>query len=94
MRVPLDRKRFRAEPESYLTEYCYAKFGGMYAVHVTDARATQFRMRSPAIEAVWIIMFERGAEMCWRSSSVMSSVPPHEVLKRTNVGARHEGSIA
>jgi AraC-like DNA-binding protein len=59
--APLDRKRFRAEPESYRTEYSYAKFGGMYAVHVTDARATQFRIHSRVIEAVWIIMFERGA---------------------------------
>jgi AraC-like DNA-binding protein len=59
--APLDRKRFRAEPESYRTEYSYAKFGGMYAVHVTDARATQFRIQSTAIEAVWIIMFERGS---------------------------------
>jgi AraC-like DNA-binding protein len=59
--APLDRKHFRAEPESYRTEYAYAKFGGMYAVHVTDSRATQFRIQSPVIEAVWIIMFERGA---------------------------------
>jgi AraC-like DNA-binding protein len=59
--APLDRKRFRAAPESYRTEYSYAKFGGMYAVHVTDAGATQFRIQSPVTEAVWIIMFERGA---------------------------------
>jgi len=59
--APLDQKRFRAEPESYRTEYSYAKFGGMYAVHVTDSLATQFRIQSPVIEAIWIIMFERGA---------------------------------
>jgi AraC-like DNA-binding protein len=59
--APLDRKRFRVEPESYRTEYSYAKVGGMYAVRVADACATQFRIQSPVMDAVWIIMFEQGA---------------------------------
>jgi AraC-like DNA-binding protein len=59
--APLDRKRFRIEPESYRTEYSYAKLGGMYAVRVIDACATQFRIQSPVVDAIWIIMFERGS---------------------------------
>jgi AraC-like DNA-binding protein len=59
--APLDRKRFRIEPESYRTEYSYARVGGMYAVSVTDTCATQFRIQSPVMDAVWIITFERGA---------------------------------
>jgi AraC-like DNA-binding protein len=58
--APLDRKRFRIEPESYRTEYSYAKLGGMYAVRVIDACATEFRIQSPVLEAIWIIMFEQG----------------------------------
>jgi YD repeat-containing protein len=48
--APLDLKRFR-QPESHRTEYSYAKFGRIYAVHVTAARATQFRMQSPVIRS-------------------------------------------
>jgi hypothetical protein len=59
--APLDRHRFRAEPESYRTEYAYAKVGGMYAARVTDGYATHFRIRSPVTDAVWIIQFQRGA---------------------------------
>jgi AraC-like DNA-binding protein len=58
--APLDRKRFRIEPESYRTEYSYAKLGGMYAVRVIDTCATEFRIQSPVMDATWIIMFERG----------------------------------
>jgi AraC-like DNA-binding protein len=59
--VPLDRKRFRIEPESYRTEYSYAKLGGMFAVRVIDTCATEFRIKSQVRDALWIIMFERGA---------------------------------
>jgi AraC-like DNA-binding protein len=59
--APLDRKRFRIEPESYRTKYSYAKLGGMYAVQVTDRCATQFTIQSPVMDAVWIIMFDQGA---------------------------------
>ena len=59
--APLDRHRFRAEPESYRTEYAYAKVGAMYAAHVTDNRATHFKIRSPVMDAIWIILFRRGA---------------------------------
>jgi AraC-like DNA-binding protein len=67
--APLDRKRFRIEAERYRTEYSYAKFGEMYAVHVTDTCATQFRIRAPTTDAVWIIMFERGAGTLVRPGS-------------------------
>lgn len=67
--APLDRKRFRIEAERYRTEYSYAKFGEMYAVRVTDACATQFRIRSSVTDAVWIIMFERGSGTLVRPGS-------------------------
>jgi AraC-like DNA-binding protein len=57
----------RIEPERYRTEYSYAKFGAMYAVHVTDTCATLFTMRAPA--SVWIVIFERGAGMMVCSGS-------------------------
>jgi AraC-like DNA-binding protein len=59
--APLDRKRFCIEPKSYRTAYSYASFGAVYAVHVTDACATQFSILSPVLDAIWIIIFERGA---------------------------------
>jgi AraC-like DNA-binding protein len=67
--APRDRKHFRIEPERYRTEYSYAKFGGMYAVHATDTCATLFTMKVPATEAVWIVIFERGAGMMVRPGS-------------------------
>jgi len=59
--APLDRHRFHTEPERYCTEYAYAKVGGIYAARVTDGCATHFRIRSPAMDAIWIILFQRGA---------------------------------
>jgi AraC-like DNA-binding protein len=67
--APLDRHRFRAEPESYHTEYAYAKVGGMYAARVTDDRATHFRIRLPVMDAIWIILFRRGAGRLGRPGS-------------------------
>ena len=58
--APLDRKRFRIEPESYRTDYSYAKLGGIYAVRVIDACATEFKIQSPVMDAIWLIMFEQG----------------------------------
>ena len=67
--APLDRHRFRAEPERYRTEYAYAKVGGMYAARVTDGCATHFRIRSPVMDAVWIVLFQRGAGRLSRPGS-------------------------
>src|SRR5215472_5407403 len=67
--APLDRHRFRAEPERYRTEYVYAKVGGMYAARVTDGCATHFRIRAPVMDAVWIILFQRGAGRLGRPGS-------------------------
>src|SRR5215831_4961691 len=59
--APLDRQRFHTEPELYCTEYAYAKVGGIYAARVTDGCATHFRIRSSVMDAIWIILFQRGA---------------------------------
>jgi AraC-like DNA-binding protein len=67
--APLDRHRFRAEPASYRTEYAYAKVGGMYAARVTDSCATHFSIRSPVMDAIWIILFRRGAGKLGRPGS-------------------------
>ena len=67
--APLDRHRFSAEPERYRTEYAYAKIGGMYAAQVTDGCATHFRIRSPMMDAIWIIVFQRGAGRLGRPGS-------------------------
>ena len=67
--APLDRHRFRAEPERYRTEYAYAKVGGMYAARVSDGCGTHFRIRSPVMDAVWIILFQRGTGRLGRPGS-------------------------
>jgi AraC-like DNA-binding protein len=67
--APLDRHRFRAEPERYRTEYAYAKVGGMYAARVSDGCATHFRIRSAVMDAVWIILFQRGTGRLGRPGS-------------------------
>jgi AraC-like DNA-binding protein len=59
--LPLDRRRFRMEPESYLTQYSIANVGAVLGGRITDSRATEFRQRSPGVAAVWITMFEQGA---------------------------------
>jgi AraC-like DNA-binding protein len=60
--APLDQRRFRMEPESYLTQYCIANVGAVLAGRIADSCATEFRQRSPGVvDAVWITLFERGA---------------------------------
>ena len=58
---PLDERRFRLDPESYRSEYSIANLGGLLAERIADSRATQFRIRPPAEEAVCFTVFERGA---------------------------------
>jgi AraC-like DNA-binding protein len=40
----------------------------MYAARVTDRCATHFRIRSPVMDAIWIILFRRGAGRLGRPS--------------------------
>src|SRR6516162_5451747 len=58
---PLDERRFRLEPETYRSEYSIANVGGVLAERIADSCATQFRIRPPAVEAVCLTVFERGA---------------------------------
>lgn len=61
--APLDWTRFRHEPENYQTTYADASLGRLRAVHLTDRSATQFKIRSPVVEAFWVCVFERGGGM-------------------------------
>ena len=58
---PLDERRFRLEPETYRSEYSIANVGGVLAERIADSCATQFRIMPPAVEAVCLTVFERGA---------------------------------
>jgi AraC-like DNA-binding protein len=60
---PLDRRRFRIEPESYRTVYATANVGALRASRIADSRATLCTVRPPTAGApylyVWVL--ERGA---------------------------------
>ncbi len=58
--APLDRTRFRQEPENYQTKYADASLGRLRVVLLADRCATQFKIRSPVVEAFWVCVFERG----------------------------------
>jgi AraC-like DNA-binding protein len=58
--APLDRTRFRREPENYQTTYSHANLGKLRAARLADSCATQFKIRSPVAEAFWVCVFERG----------------------------------
>lgn len=58
--VPLDRRRFRIEPESYRTQYSLAGLGTLRALRIAASRATQFTIRSPVADAVLVTVFEQG----------------------------------
>jgi hypothetical protein len=56
----LDERSFRIDPESYRTEYSVTNIGRLRAARIADSRATQFSIRPPAVDAVWISIIERG----------------------------------
>ena len=58
--APVDQRRFRIEPESYRTEYSIANIGRLRAHRIADSLAMQLTIRLPAVDAVRIIVFERG----------------------------------
>jgi AraC-like DNA-binding protein len=58
--TPLDRRRFRIEPESYRTQYSVANIGRLRAHRITDSLALQFAIQLPTVDVVRIVVFERG----------------------------------
>jgi AraC-like DNA-binding protein len=58
--MPLDRRRFRIEPESYRTQYSIANIGKLRAHRIADSLAMQFTIRQPTADVVRIVVFERG----------------------------------
>ena len=58
--APLDRRRFRVEPESYRTQVSVINIGRLRAHRVTDSLAMQFTIRLPTVEVVRIVIFEQG----------------------------------
>jgi AraC-like DNA-binding protein len=59
--MPLDRRRFRIEPESYRTQYSIANIGKLRAHRIADSLAVQFTIRAPMVDVVRIVLFERGS---------------------------------
>lgn len=58
--APLDRRRFRLEPQSYRTQYSIANIGRLRAHRIADSLAMQFAIRAPTVDVVRIVVFERG----------------------------------
>jgi AraC-like DNA-binding protein len=59
--APLDRRRFRIEPESYRSELSIANIGALRVSRTANKQATQMTVRPPGIDAFAISMVERGA---------------------------------
>ena len=59
--APLDRRRFRIEPESFRTELSVANVGGLRATWIFSNGAAETTHRSPAVESFVIGLNERGA---------------------------------
>jgi AraC-like DNA-binding protein len=59
--APLDRRRFRIEPESYRTESLMANVGALRLSRNTHNRAKQTTIRAPGVDGFAISMIERGA---------------------------------
>jgi AraC-like DNA-binding protein len=59
---PLDRRRFRVEPESYRTVHAIANVGALRAARIADRRATLCTVRPPTAEAPYLYIWalERG----------------------------------
>jgi AraC-like DNA-binding protein len=59
--APLDRRRFRLEPESYLTESLMASVGALRLSRNSHSRAKETTIRAPGMEGFAISIIERGA---------------------------------
>jgi AraC-like DNA-binding protein len=59
--APLDRRRFRIEPESYRTESLMANFGALRLSWNSHNRAKETTVRAPGLDGFAISMIERGA---------------------------------
>jgi AraC-like DNA-binding protein len=60
--APLDRRRFRIEPESYRTEALMANAGALRLSRVTHNRAKQTTYGAPGVDGFAISMIERGTD--------------------------------
>jgi AraC-like DNA-binding protein len=59
--APLDRRRFRLEPESYRTESLMASVGALRLSRNAHNRAKETTIRAPGMDGFAISMIERGA---------------------------------
>jgi AraC-like DNA-binding protein len=59
--APLDRRRFRIEPESYRTEYSVANVGALRIGRIADSHAMQMTIRPPLMDGLSIVVYERGS---------------------------------
>jgi len=59
--APLDRRRFRIEPESFRSEVSVANVGGLHATWIFSNGATETKHRSPGVDSFVIGLNERGA---------------------------------
>src|SRR5215471_13492861 len=59
--APLDRRRFRIEPESYRTESLMANVGPLRLSRTAYNRAKETTVRAPGVDGFAISMIERGA---------------------------------
>ena len=58
---PLDRRRFRIEPESYRTEFSFANVGALGLSRITNSQATRMTIGPPGVDLFAISMIEQGA---------------------------------
>ena len=59
--APLDRRRFRSEPESYRTQSLMANVGALRLSRNSHNRAKETMLRAPGWDGFAISMIERGA---------------------------------
>ena len=59
--APLDRRRFRIEPESYRTQSLMANVGAVRLSRNSHNRAKETTLRAPGLDGFAISMIERGA---------------------------------
>jgi AraC-like DNA-binding protein len=59
--APLDRRRFRIEPESYRTQSLMANVGALRLSRNSHNRAKETTVRAPGLDGFAISMIERGA---------------------------------
>ena len=79
--APLDRRRFRIEPENYRTQYSIAYVGRLRAHRIADSLAMQFTIQLPTVDVVRIVVFERGG------ARFVLPGPEEPVIAHTSAGA-------